>query len=569
MLDIVNCEELNETLLELKRSKEREKRLAEENRVILSSLTTLSSAENKQQIFDELNTVLSRYISFDDFVVISKNKDQDHYSTVLSSNPDFKSTPWNNGAKFTRVLEGECILLFKPHILSEFESVPKYLINQVQSALITGIETQASDSVLLLLGKKKGQLSLETKTTLLRFRPLIERAISEIEHKEDLQKLVDNKTRELLKAQKQAENANRSKSQFLAMMSHELRTPLSAILGLIDILRQQGNQAEIDLLERMESSAELLLIIISDILDFSLIESGHFKLHRHWSELDRTLSTALQYHQKTAEEKGIDFTLVTTISSNYQYFVDTGRITQILFNIVGNAIKFTRQGGVTVIITARNKRLYIKVADTGIGIANNQIDKLFTPFVQADSTITRNYGGTGLGLAITKHLVELMNGVISIESTLGKGSTFTIDFPLVRREHHGPKTIESNRSTDLIEKNILVVEDTKTNQMVIQLLLQNLGCVVSIADNGSEAVDYIAQGNCYDLILMDISMPVMDGIEATKLIRKLGVDTPIVALTAHSMEEEKQSCFSAGMDDIVMKPIRSKEMAKMIKKFLG
>jgi signal transduction histidine kinase len=568
MFDLDNFEELNETLLELKRSKEREKRLAEENRVILASLTTLSSAENKQQIFDELNTVLGRYISFDDFVVISKNKEDEIYTTFLSSNPDFKSTAWGNGTKFVRVLEGECILLFNPQHLDEFEPLPESLIKQIQSALITGIEAQASDSVLLLLGKHKGQFNLETKTTLLRFRPLIERAISEIEHKEDLQKLVDNKTRELLKAQKLAENANRSKSQFLAMMSHELRTPLSAVLGLIDILRQQADTAQIDLLERMESSAELLLTIISDILDFSLIESGHFKLHRHWSELDRTLSTALQYHQKSAEEKGIQFELVTSISPIYQYWVDTGRITQILFNIVGNAIKFTQKGGVTVIINAVNKRLLIEVTDTGIGIANNQINKLFTPFVQADSTITRNYGGTGLGLAITRHLVELMGGSISIDSTLGNGSTFTITLPLEQRQNDSKKQLEVDHFTALIEKNILVVEDTKTNQIVIQLLLQNLGCIVSIADNGLEAVNCIKQGHCYDLILMDISMPVMDGIEATQIIRKLGVDTPIVALTAHSMEEGKQNCFSAGMNDMVMKPIRSKEMAKMIKKFL-
>jgi signal transduction histidine kinase len=568
MFDLDNFEELNETLLELKRSKEREKRLAEENRVILSSLTTLSSAENKQQIFDELNTVLGRYISFNDFVVISKNKEDKTYTTFLSSNPDFKSTVWGNGTKFIRVLEGECILLFNPQHLDEFEPLPDSLINQIQSALITGIEAQTSDSVLLLLGKHKGQFNLETKTTLMRFRPLIERAISEIEHKEDLQKLVDSKTRDLLKAQKLAENANRSKSQFLAMMSHELRTPLSAVLGLIDILRQQAGTEQIDLLERMESSAELLLTIISDILDFSLLESGHFKLQRHWSELERTLSTALQYHQKSAEEKGIQFKLVTSISSIYQYRVDTGRITQILFNIVGNAIKFTQKGGVTVTINAVNKQLLIEVTDTGIGIANNQINKLFTPFVQADSTITRNYGGTGLGLAITKHLVELMKGSISIHSTLGKGSTFTITLPLEQRQNDSKQKLEADHFTALIEKNILVVEDTKTNQIVIQLLLQNLGCIVSVADNGLEAVNYIKQGHCYDLILMDISMPVMDGIEATQIIRKLGVDTPIVALTAHSMEEGKQNCFSAGMNDMVMKPIRSKEMAKMIKKFL-
>jgi hypothetical protein len=255
MLSNDGYEQLNETLLELKHSKEREAKLAEENRVILAELSALSSAENKQQIFDELKQVLGRYIDFDDFVVLSKGKYDASFITFLSSNNQFLGKTWPNGKKFQRVLEGECILLFQPMSLEEFNLIPKTLDPSINNALLTGIKAKASDSVLLLLGSKKGQFGIQTKNTLLRFRPLLERAISDIEHKEKLQKLVDLKTKELLEAQVIAEKANQAKSKFLAMMSHELRTPLNAVLGIIELLRTESVSYQQELLERMDCSA--------------------------------------------------------------------------------------------------------------------------------------------------------------------------------------------------------------------------------------------------------------------------------------------------------------------------
>ncbi|AMF96146.1 hybrid sensor histidine kinase/response regulator [Vibrio fluvialis] len=568
-------EQLNEALVELERSKEREQRLAEENRVILAALSALSHADNKYQIFEELKKVLSRYIRFDDFIVISKQKESRTFSTYLASNLAFQGKDWFNGDKFQRVLDGECIILFEPSKLEEFRNLNHFLKDQINSALVTGIRAQTSDSVLLLLGTRKGQFSLETKSTLSRFRPLLERAINDIEHKEALQKLVDLKTRELKIAQQQAEQANQSKSQFLAMMSHELRTPLNAVLGLIDLLRDDSDAYQQEMLEQMENSAELLLVIINDILDLSRIESGHFELQRHWISLSKKLQHALEYHSQVAQAKDIKFNVKASICEQFEYWVDSVRLTQILFNIIGNAIKFTHQGFVDVSLVTARDRLEIEVRDSGIGIDNERIEHLFSPFIQADTSITRNYGGTGLGLAITKHLVELMGGTIKVNSKLGEGSLFTISIPLESRStaaaNENAGQLSDTKTYDALDnsKHILVVEDTKTNQMVIQLLLNRMGYNVTIANNGQHAIELIERNRSFDLIFMDISMPIMDGIQATRILRSQRLTTPIIALTAHSMNSDHQNCLAAGMNDIVLKPIRSKELQRISDRYLN
>ncbi|MGB5122386.1 MAG: ATP-binding protein, partial [Vibrio fluvialis] len=568
-------EQLNEALVELEHSKEREQRLAEENRVILAALSALSHADNKYQIFEELKKVLSRYIRFDDFIVISKEKESRTFSTYLASNLAFQGKDWFNGDKFQRVLDGECIILFEPSKLEEFRNLNHFLKDQINSALVTGIRAQTSDSVLLLLGTRKGQFSLETKSTLSRFRPLLERAINDIEHKEALQKLVDLKTRELKIAQQQAEQANQSKSQFLAMMSHELRTPLNAVLGLIDLLRDDSDAYQQEMLEQMENSAELLLVIINDILDLSRIESGHFELQRHWISLSKKLQHALEYHSQVAQAKDIKFNVKASICEQFEYWVDSVRLTQILFNIIGNAIKFTHQGFVDVSLVTARDRLEIEVRDSGIGIDNERIEHLFSPFIQADTSITRNYGGTGLGLAITKHLVELMGGTIKVNSKLGEGSLFTISIPLESRStaaaNENAGQLSDTKTYDALDnsKHILVVEDTKTNQMVIQLLLNRMGYNVTIANNGQHAIELIERNRSFDLIFMDISMPIMDGIQATRILRSQRLTTPIIALTAHSMNSDHQNCLAAGMNDIVLKPIRSKELQRISDRYLN
>ncbi|EGR4314195.1 response regulator [Vibrio cholerae] len=569
-MDSEYTEKVNELTLELQRSIERGKQLAEENRVILAAISAFSVATNKNHIFEELKTLLNRYIQFDDFIVISKDKNGHQFRTAIASNASFNDVVWPNGVKFQRVLNGECILLFEPCKLDEFACLMESIEKPVYSALITGIQAQISDSVLILLGQNKGQFSLEAKETLSRFRPLLERAISDIEHKEELQKLVEIKTRELRLAQKLAEQANQSKSNFLAMMSHELRTPLNAVLGLIDILRGESTSYQVELLEQMENSAELLLIIINDILDLSRIESGHFSLHCHWLDLEKKLDQSLVYHRQIAQDKGVHFYVQSNKNPTLEYYTDSARLTQILFNIVGNAIKFTKQGQVDVVLDYTKDGVVFRVKDTGIGIEKNRVEQLFTPFIQADNSITRNYGGTGLGLAITKHLVELMGGTIQVESEFGIGTTFTLYIPLQSRLKNIKQSMSSSQQiVNVKNHHILVVEDTKTNQMVIQLLLNKLGYDVTIAENGQQAVELLDRNHAFDLVLMDISMPIMDGIAATKILRDKHIEIPIIALTAHTAGSDKQNCIDAGMNDIVLKPIRSKDIMEVVKRFLN
>lgn len=568
-MDSEYTEKLNELTLELQRSIDRGKQLAEENRVILSAISAFSTAANKNQIFEELKTLLNRYIKFDHFLVISKDKASEEFRTLLTSNPIFEKITWPNGLKFKRVLGGECIILFEPCKLEEFTCLDSNCVNQVSSAMITGIQAQTSDSVLILLGNLKGQFSLESKETLSRFRPLLERAISDIEHKEELQRLVEIRTRELRLAQKLAEQANQSKSNFLAMMSHELRTPLNAVLGLIDILRSDSTSYQVELLEQMENSAELLLIIINDILDLSRIESGHFSLHCHWIDLEKKLDQSLVYHRQIAQDKGVQFNVQSNKNTAIEYYTDSARLTQILFNIVGNAIKFTKQGRVDIQLNYIEDGIDIQVQDTGIGIEPKRIEQLFTPFIQADNSITRNYGGTGLGLAITKHLVELMGGTINVDSKIDIGTLFTLRIPLNSRlKRSKDKITYLQKSTIAKNYHILVVEDTKTNQMVIQLLLNKMGYDVTIAENGLEAIELLEKSNAFDLVLMDISMPIMDGIMATRKIRSQDIDIPIIALTAHTAGSDKQNCIDAGMNDIVLKPIRGKDIMNVVNRFL-
>jgi CheY-like chemotaxis protein/anti-sigma regulatory factor (Ser/Thr protein kinase) len=291
--------------------------------------------------------------------------------------------------------------------------------------------------------------------------------------------------------------------------------------------------------------------------------------------LHKKLVHALSYHHKACVAKGIRFNVRTSICDHYEYWVDPVRLMQILFNVIGNAIKFTEAGSVDVRLSTARNELVIHVEDTGIGIEPERIEHLFSPFIQADSSITRHYGGTGLGLAITKHLVELMKGTISVSSSLGQGSHFTIRLPVDSRQTNSIKIdplepiLKQAPSSQRSQGHILVVEDTKTNQMVIQLILSRMGYNVTMVSDGQQAVSLTETSHAFDLILMDISMPVMDGIEATKILRSKNIQTPIIALTAHAMQDDHATFRQAGMNDVVLKPIRSQELQRIIKQYLN
>ncbi|EGQ8034908.1 response regulator [Vibrio parahaemolyticus] len=568
-LDTYQQEALQEALVELKQTKQREKLLADENKAILSAISAMSEAKNRNEIFSGLNSVLKKYISFEDFIVITRDDSRYPFKTLISTNSVFDKVEWLHGNTMDRALNGECILLFEPTKLLEFENLNSFVKTHVNSVILTGIRSEVTQSIILLIGAQKGHFSIENKETLRRFRPLIERAVIDIETKEKLQRIVEVRTTQLARAREEAELANQSKSEFLAMMSHEIRTPLNSVLGMLDILRQSTlSDEQFDALNQMECSAELLLAIISDILDLSKIESGSFQLNEQWIHLNDTVTFVISQQKQVAITKNLSFNFDCQISSDKQYWIDSTRLSQILFNLIGNAIKFTDSGSVSVSVAEENDEVVVSISDTGIGISRVKQAHLFTAFHQGDRSITRRFGGTGLGLAITKHLVEMMRGEISVKSRENEGSDFTIRIPVLTRYNQSrPVKIEHNRPNKAL--NLLIVEDTQSNQLVIKLILNKLGHNVHIASHGAEALTFLEENDTQiDMILMDVSMPVMDGITATRLIRKKGITIPIVALTAHALESDKDKCLDAGMDSFVSKPVRRQDIYEAIQSLI-
>lgn len=374
----------------------------------------------------------------------------------------------------------------------------------------------------------------------------------------------------LLEAKRVAEKATRVKSEFLANMSHEIRTPMNAIVGFVDLCLTEPSQAkQRDYLEHVKAASHSLMTIIDDILDFSRVEAGKLHLDSVPFLLEETLSQVFSTMEQLANKKAIR---LLRPHSNHQYHAVVGdpqRLRQILINLIGNAIKFTAEGQVSVELqeierSATAVRLQFTIADSGIGMDAHQQAKLFQPFSQGDSSITRTYGGTGLGLVISKQLIEQMGGTIKATSEEGQGSIFTFDIYL------GVTDIASIRKNQQLNRagvaklnlaplngtKILLVEDNEVNRLVASELLEQAKITVDCAENGQLALDKLAE-NSYDCVLMDVQMPVMDGYQATRELRKLETPNylPVVAMTANVLGDARAKCLQAGMDDFIGKPI--------------
>lgn len=403
-----------------------------------------------------------------------------------------------------------------------------------------------------------------------------------------LQRLVSSLRNMLEKTQE----ASKMKGLFLANMSHEIRTPLNAILGMVHLSLRDGNLSEKNrnYLDKIQLAAKSLLGVINDILDFSKVEAGMLSMEHVSFNLRETLENTLDIHQETANTKSIGLSLDYAASTPEYFIGDPLRIGQILNNLLSNALKFTKQGDVSVRCWQESEQhndtlsetsppvdiLYISVTDTGIGIAEDVLATLFQPFTQADASTSRQFGGTGLGLTISDRLVALMGGVFTVRSKPGQGTTFQFSLKLERterltseKEDELPLDIAFER-LNIEDKRILVAEDNEINQMIIEELLSPSKAKVTLVNNGQEAVDAVKE-RTFDLVLMDMQMPIMDGLEATRIIRTFDMakDLPIIAVTANAMEEDKDRGLACGMNDYLTKPIEPKELLRMLHLWLG
>ena len=407
--------------------------------------------------------------------------------------------------------------------------------------------------------------------------------IEEKEKAEDISRYLEMQTMFANQMAAKTEAANVAKSQFLANMSHEIRTPMNAIIGFSNFLASEdltdNQKRDVNII--LESS-NILINLIDDILDFSKIEAGELDSEIIECSIDKILYSVESLTRAKATEKKLEFKVIKSSDTPPKIYTDPTRLNQCLINLVGNAIKFTSEGYVHLKVAKEdvNDEAFIRfdIEDTGIGIPKDKQEMIFEPFRQLDGSTTRRYGGTGLGLAITKQLAELLGGSLSLKSTEGKGSVFTLTIPagdyaagklpgdedyLINED----KQAYEDDEDVLFEGNVLVAEDAKTNQVFIKRLLEKFGLKPIIVNDGYEALQKAAGGE-FDLILMDMQMPNMNGYEATGMLRKQGNKTPIVALTANAMKGDDEKCYKAGCDGYLTKPVNRNELCMIFKKYL-
>lgn len=507
-------------------------------------------------------TALAKLIEADDVRVISAQSAEQALNLLINHNFALAlldvQMPGMTGFDLARLIRG----------VKKFRNLPVIFVTAQQSStsfIFEGYETGAVD----LLFKPLDPHVVRSKVRV--FVQLDQQA-----------RQLQTKMAEVEQLRRDAEDANMAKSRFLANMSHEIRTPLTAVLGFAEVLGgQAGKNPELThCTDAIQRNGTLLLKIIDDILDLSKVEAQRLEVENIDFNLAETLRDVGAALDLKAQEKGIALEFPIPPEARGTYCSDPIRIKQILLNIVGNAIKFTSQGSVKVKVEVSagdgggtSRKLHILVSDTGVGLTTEQVKRLFHPFSQADSSTRRNYGGTGLGLSIAQHLARALGGDVKLlKSAAGQGSEFEITIGLEKVVEQASELLKarpekSSSTADWKDKSVLVVDDSDDNRMLIELYLRSTGVNVIQADSGLEAIESVKR-HAPDVILMDVQMPMMDGHEATRAIRKLGFDRPIIAFTAHAMREEAERCKQAGCDSVLTKPVSRQDLMNQLGQYL-
>ncbi len=400
-----------------------------------------------------------------------------------------------------------------------------------------------------------------------------------------LEKALRKNEQALRSAKEKAEAANIAKSEFLANMSHELRTPLNAIIGLTDILllKQHPPEKQQEYLGVMQTSSKHLMHLINDLLEATKLESGHTQFDEMPFNLVTVIDEIIIMNAVQAKQKGIELRLKRTSARDVMLMGDSFRIRQVLMNLIGNAIKFTEKGNIDIELhykesTVRNfMDVEIAVVDNGIGIAQDKLESIFNKFTQADSSISRNYGGTGLGLSISKTIIEAMGGTISAQSKYGKGSRFTINLSLPITHDISIQFLKAENNMEEegqeLSAHILLVDDNDANLLVTTTLLEIHGHSYSVAKDGKSALAELRAGHNFDIVLMDVQMPEMDGFEVTRRLRKqekamAAAPVIVIGMTAYALTTDKQHCLEAGMDDYISKPFDQEKLIRLLQQHI-
>lgn len=469
---------------------------------------------------------------------------------------------------------GSAAYLGEPVIVSDVETDPRwssYLELARQAGLRACWSVPLKDSAGKVLGtfaiyhRQPKEPAPEEWRWVQDFSAIVAIALERHRYERERQQLME----QLQQALQAAQAANEAKSRFLATMSHEIRTPLNGLLGMIHLAMQTAEAGKVrEELGWARQSAESLRGILNDILDLSKIEAGKIEIVQAPFHLGSLLDDCIHLYQACAEEKGLELRVDAPPNVRGTFLGDGLRLRQVLSNLLANAVKFTSSGTVTLTVAETEAGIGFEVTDTGIGIPPDKQELIFAPFEQADSRVTRRYGGTGLGLTISAALVQLMGGELRVDSSPGEGSTFRFTLPLERVSPADAPPPQAPESVTGLR--ILVAEDNRVNRILFERLLQRHGHHVVLAADGAEAVERFRDSGPFDLILMDLQMPVMSGHDAAAQIRALEAGAsrvPIIAVTAHALNGDREACLAGGFDDFLAKPIQHQELLACLERY--